>query len=213
MRFILGLFLFITTLIGDENMSIYDIEVKDIDGKVFTMKKYENRVMLIVNVASKCGFTNQYEGLEELHKKYFDKGLSVLGFPCNQFLSQEPGTEDEIKEFCSLTYGVEFEMFSKIDVNGENAHPLYKFLKESSKGVLGTEAIKWNFTKFLVDKNGKAVKRYAPSTKPSEIENDILNLLYKFKKQTQISPFLLRAYFIKIKLLLLYRSKKTYKSK
>ena len=177
MRFILGLFLFITTLLGDENMSIYDIEVKDIDGKVFTMKKYENRVMLIVNVASKCGFTNQYEGLEELHKKYFDKGLSVLGFPCNQFLSQEPGIEEQIKEFCSLTYGVEFEMFSKIDVNGENAHPLYKFLKESSKGVLGTEAIKWNFTKFLVDKNGKVVKRYAPSTKPSEIENDILNLL------------------------------------
>ena len=177
MKIILSALFFITFLFGENSMSIYDIEVKDINGKVFTMKKYENRVMLIVNVASKCGFTNQYEGLEELHKKYFDKGLSVLGFPCNQFLSQEPGTEEQIKEFCSLTYGVEFEMFSKIDVNGENAHPLYKFLKESSKGVLGTEAIKWNFTKFLVDKNGKVVKRYAPSTKPSEIENDILNLL------------------------------------
>ena len=158
-------------------MSIYDIEVKDIDGKVFTMKKYENRIMLIVNVASKCGFTNQYEGLEELHKKYFDKGLSVLGFPYNQFLSQEPGTEEQIKEFCSLTYGVEFEMFSKIDVNGENAHPLYKFLKESSKGVLGTEAIKWNFTKFLVDKNGKVVERFAPSVKPAEMADNIAALL------------------------------------
>ena len=158
-------------------MNIYDFNVKTIDGNEISMSKYKGKVLLIVNVASKCGFTNQYEGLEELHKKYFDKGLSVLGFPCNQFLSQEPGTEEQIKEFCSLTYGVEFEMFSKIDVNGENAHPLYKFLKESSKGVLGTEAIKWNFTKFLVDKNGKVVKRYAPSTKPSEIENDILNLL------------------------------------
>ena len=177
MRFILGLFLFITTLLGDENMSIYDIEVKDIDGKVFTMKKYENRIMLIVNVASKCGFTNQYEGLEELHKKYFDKGLSVLGFPCNQFLSQEPGTEEQIKEFCSLTYGVEFEMFSKIDVNGENAHPLYKFLKESSKGVLGTEAIKWNFTKFLVDKEGIPHSRYAPTDKPKDILKVIKNIL------------------------------------
>ena len=153
------------------------LKLKIYNGKAVSMSKYKDKVMLIVNVASKCGFTNQYEGLEELHKKYFDRGLSVLGFPCNQFLSQEPGTEEQIKEFCSLTYGVEFEMFSKIDVNGENAHPLYKFLKESSKGVLGTEAIKWNFTKFLVDKNGKVVKRYAPSTKPSEIENDILNLL------------------------------------
>ncbi|TLT03115.1 glutathione peroxidase [Aliarcobacter cibarius] len=158
-------------------MSIYDIEVKDINGKVVSMSKYKNKVMLIVNVASKCGFTNQYEGLEELHKKYSNKGLAVLGFPCNQFLSQEPGTEEQIKEFCSLTYGVEFDMFSKIDVNGENTHPLYKFLKENSKGVLGTEAIKWNFTKFLVDKNGNVVKRYAPSTTPKEIEADIINLL------------------------------------
>ena len=113
----------------------------------------------------------------DLNKKYFDKGLSVLGFPCNQFLSQEPGTEDEIKEFCSLTYGVEFEMFSKIDVNGENAHPLYKFLKESSKGVLGTEAIKWNFTKFLVDRAGKVVGRYASTVSPNALTRDIEKLL------------------------------------
>ena len=177
MRFILGLFLFITTLLGDENMSIYDIEVKDIDGKVFTMKKYENRVMLIVNVASKCGFTNQYEGLEELHKKYFDRGLSILGFPCNQFLSQEPGTEEQIKEFCSLTYGVEFEMFSKIDVNGENTHPLYKYLKENSKGVLGTEAIKWNFTKFLIDRNGNVVERFEPTADMDVVEEKIREIL------------------------------------
>lgn len=177
MRFILGLFLFITTLLGDENMSIYDIEVKDINGKVFTMKKYENRVMLIVNVASKCGFTNQYEGLEELHKKYFDKGLSVLGFPCNQFLSQEPGTEEEIKEFCSLNYDVKFDMFSKIDVNGNNTHPLYEYLKDKEPGFLGSKIIKWNFTKFLVNQKGEVVKRYAPSTEPSEIEKDILELL------------------------------------
>lgn len=177
MKIILSALLFITFLFGENTMSIYEIEVKDINGKAVSMSKYKDKVMLIVNVASKCGFTNQYEGLEELHKNYSDKGLAVLGFPCNQFLSQEPGTEEQIKEFCSLTYGVEFDMFSKIDVNGENAHPLYKFLKESSKGVLGTEAIKWNFTKFLVDKNGKVVKRYAPSTTPKEIESDIVNLL------------------------------------
>jgi glutathione peroxidase len=177
MKIILSALFFITFLFGENSMSIYDIEVKDINGKVVSMSKYKNKVMLIVNVASKCGFTNQYEGLEELHKKYSNKGLAVLGFPCNQFLSQEPGTEEQIKEFCSLTYGVEFDMFSKIDVNGENTHPLYKFLKENSKGVLGTEAIKWNFTKFLVDKNGNVVKRYAPSTTPKEIEADIINLL------------------------------------
>ena len=177
MKIILSALFFITFLFGENSMSIYDIEVKDINGKVVSMSKYKNKVMLIVNVASKCGFTNQYEGLEELHKKYSNKGLAVLGFPCNQFLSQEPGTEEQIKEFCSLTYGVEFDMFSKIDVNGENTHPLYKFLKESSKGILGSESIKWNFTKFLVDKNGNVVKRYAPSTTPKEIEADIINLL------------------------------------
>lgn len=177
MKLLFSILLLSTFLFGEKMMSIYDIEVKDIDGKVLTMSKYKDKVILIVNVASKCGFTNQYEGLEDLHKKYHSKGLSVLGFPCNQFLSQEPGTEEEIKNFCSSTYGVEFDMFSKIDVNGENTHPLYRYLKESSKGFLGSGTIKWNFTKFLVDRNGKVIKRYAPSTKPSEIEQDIINLL------------------------------------
>lgn len=177
MRYILLTLFTVTFLFGEKNMNIYDIEVKDINGNVFTMSKYKGKVMLIVNVASKCGFTNQYDGLEKLHQKYKDKDLAVLGFPCNQFLSQEPGSEDEIKEFCSLTFGVKFDMFSKIDVNGENTHLLYKYLKQNSKGILGTDAIKWNFTKFLVDKNGNVIKRYAPSTKPSEIEGDILSFL------------------------------------
>lgn len=175
MKLLLSILLLSTFLFGEKMMNIYEIEVKDIDGKVLTMSKYKDKVMLIVNVASKCGFTNQYEGLENLHKKYHSKGLAVLGFPCNQFLSQEPGTEEEIKNFCSSTYGVEFDMFSKIDVNGENTHPLYRHLKENSKGFLGSGAIKWNFTKFLVDRNGKVVKRYAPSTKPSEIEQVTLD--------------------------------------
>ncbi|MEA2049818.1 MAG: glutathione peroxidase [Campylobacterota bacterium] len=157
-------------------MDIYDIKVKDIDAQEFTLEKYKNKVMLIVNVASKCGFTNQYEGLEKLHQKYSSKGLAILGFPCNQFLGQEPGTEDEIKEFCSLTYGVKFDMFSKIDVNGENTHPLYIYLKDNSSGFMGTDVIKWNFTKFLVNKNGKVIQRYAPSTTPAQIEDDIKKL-------------------------------------
>ena len=177
MKLLFVILLSITFLFGEKSMNIYDIEVKDINGQAITMSKYKDKVILIVNVASKCGFTNQYEGLELLHQKYSNQGLAVLGFPCNQFLSQEPGTEEEIKEFCSLTFGVKFDMFSKIDVNGENTHPLYKYLKENSKGILGTDAIKWNFTKFLVDKNGKVIKRYAPSTKPSEIEEDIVSLL------------------------------------
>jgi glutathione peroxidase len=177
MKIVLSVLLMFSFLLGEKVMSIYDIEVKDIDGKVFTMEKYKGKVMLIVNVASKCGFTGQYEGLEKLHKKYHQQGLAVLGFPCNQFLSQEPGTEEQIKEFCSLTFGVQFDMFSKIDVNGENTHPLYQYLKKNSKGLLGTDLIKWNFTKFLVDKDGKVIQRYAPSTKPSEIEQDIKKLL------------------------------------
>ncbi|WP_024953799.1 glutathione peroxidase [Sulfurospirillum arcachonense] len=158
-------------------MSIYDMSVKTIDGESVSLSKYKNRVMLIVNVASKCGFTSQYEGLQHLHAKYNQKGLSVLGFPSNQFLEQEPGTEKEIKSFCTLTYGVEFDMFSKVDVNGDDEIPLYKYLKKQKSGFLGLGTIKWNFTKFLVDRQGNVVKRYAPSTKPREIEKDIQKLL------------------------------------
>lgn len=175
---IIAIFLFLfSTLFGSSDISIYDIEVKTIDNAKIKLDKYKGRVMLIVNVASKCGFTPQYVGLEELHKKYNEKGLSLLGFPCNQFLSQEPGSNKEIASFCRLTYGVEFDMFDKIDVNGENTHPLYKHLKEQAPGFLGSESIKWNFTKFLVDKNGKVYKRYSSSTEPKDIEEDIVTLL------------------------------------
>jgi len=170
---------FISSILGAKEMNIYDIEVKTIDGETIKLEKYKNKVMLIVNVASKCGFTYQYEGLEKLHEEYADKGLAVLGFPCNQFLSQEPGTEEEIQEFCSLTYGVKFDMFSKIDVNGDDAHPLYEFLKANSDGLMNSDFIKWNFTKFLVDKEGNVFNRYAPSTKPEDIESDIQELLEK----------------------------------
>ncbi|MBD3796252.1 MAG: glutathione peroxidase [Campylobacterales bacterium] len=159
-------------------MSIYDIEVQDIEHKTLKLEKYKGKVMLIVNVASKCGYTGQYAGLQELHEKYSDKGLSVLGFPCNQFLSQEPGTEEQIKNFCMTSFGVTFDMFAKIDVNGDNAHPLYKYLKQNAGGIFG-DNIKWNFTKFLVDRDGNVMKRYAPSTKPKDIEEDIKKLLDK----------------------------------
>lgn len=168
--------LLVVTLFAGDKMSIYDIKVKDIDGNNISLAKYEDRVMLIVNVASNCGYTGQYEGLQTLHEKYSKKGLSVLGFPCNQFLSQEPGTEEEIKNFCMSSFGVEFDMFSKINVNGDDTHPLYKHLKENAGGFM-TDAIKWNFTKFLVDKDGKVIQRYAPSVTPKEIDEDILKLL------------------------------------
>jgi glutathione peroxidase len=164
-------------LFGGSSMSLYDFKVKDIDGHEFTLERYKGRVMLIVNVASQCGYTAQYAGLEELDKKYKAEGLSILGFPCNQFLSQEPGTEEEIKNFCSSNFGVTFDMFSKIDVNGKNTHPLYKYLKQKAGGALGIDAIKWNFTKFLVDRNGKVLRRYAPSTTLQEIDKDIKALL------------------------------------
>jgi len=178
MKYILLSLLLTMGLFAGETMSIYDIKVKDIDGKELTLSKYKNRVMLIVNVASKCGYTGQYAGLEILHEKYSDKGLSILGFPCNQFLSQEPGTEEEIKNFCTSSFGVEFDMFSKIDVNGDNTHPLYVLLKESVGGFV-TDGIKWNFTKFLVDRDGKIIERYAPSKTPQAIEADIQKLLFK----------------------------------
>jgi glutathione peroxidase len=153
-------------------MGIYDFSAKLNDGKDKKFSAYKGKVLLIVNTASRCGFTPQYKGLQELYAKYKDRGFDLLAFPCDQFGHQEPGENDEIKEFCELNYGVEFPLFSKIDVNGDNAHPLYKFLKSAKGGLLG-DAIKWNFTKFLVDKQGKVVERYAPMTSPERIAPDI----------------------------------------
>lgn len=155
----------------------YDHTARSIDGQDVSMRNYAGKVVLVVNVASKCGFTPQYTGLESLYKKYKDRGLVVLGFPCNQFGGQEPGTEADIKQFCSLSYPVSFPLFAKVEVNGDHAHPLYSYLKKAQKGVLGTEAIKWNFTKFLIDKHGAVVDRFAPQTKPEEMERDIEALL------------------------------------
>ena len=157
--------------------TIYDFKVKTIDGKTTTLSSYRGNVMLIVNVASKCGFTTQYDGLERLYQTYGARGLVILGFPCNQFKKQEPGTEQEIKEFCRLNYGVSFPLFAKVDVNGPEAHPLYSYLKNQCPGVLGSEAIKWNFTKFLVDSRGNVLSRHAPSKEPSALEKDIIQLL------------------------------------
>lgn len=161
----------------ENQMNIYDFNVKTIDGQEISMSKYKGKVLLIVNVASKCGFTSQYEGLEKLFEKYKNEDFMVLGFPSNQFANQEPESNEKIKEFCSLTYDVKFDMFAKVDVNGENEAPLYKFLKSNQKGILGSENIKWNFTKFLVDKNGDVVDRFASTTSPESIEKDIIKLL------------------------------------
>lgn len=155
---------------------IYDFTVKDIQGNDLSLEKFKGKVMLIVNTASNCGFTKQYDGLQKLYEKYKDQGFVVLGFPCNQFGKQEPGDEKGIANFCTDTFNVTFPMMSKIEVNGENAHPLYKFLKKEKGGVLGDE-IKWNFTKFLVDKEGNLVDRFAPQKTPEEIEDDIKELL------------------------------------
>lgn len=177
-KIILTLILTFSSIIAKENkMSIYDFNVKTIDGEEISMEKYKGKVLLIVNVASKCGFTSQYEGLENLFDKYKNEDFMVLGFPSNQFANQEPESNEKIKEFCSLTYEVKFDMFAKIDVNGDNEAPIYKFLKSNQKGILGTEAIKWNFTKFLVDKDGNIINRYASTTTPEAIENDIKKLL------------------------------------
>ena len=158
-------------------MNVYDFKAKSIDGKEVPLSDYKGKALLIVNVASQCGFTPQYPGLEKLHEKYKDKGFAVLGFPCNQFGAQEPGTETEIKSFCETNYGVTFPMFAKVKVNGEDAHPLYRYLTHDKPGVLGTEAIKWNFTKFLVDRNGEPIKRYASATTPEGLEKDLETVL------------------------------------
>lgn len=157
-------------------MSFYNFSAKDINGKEVSMEDYKGKVVIIVNTASKCGFTPQFEGLENLYKKYKDEGLVILGFPCNQFGNQDPGEDGEIKTFCELNYGVTFPMFSKVEVNGEDAHPIYKWLKEEKGGLLG-EDIKWNFSKFILDRNGNVVKRYGSNKKPENMEKDIEELL------------------------------------
>ncbi|PJI10320.1 MULTISPECIES: glutathione peroxidase [Clostridium] len=157
-------------------MKFYDFSARKMNGKEINMNEYKGKVILVVNTASKCGFTPQLKGLEDLYAGYKDKGFEILGFPCNQFANQDPGTNKEISEFCLVNYGVTFTMFEKIDVNGKNAHPIYKFLKEKAKGILGS-AIKWNFTKFLIDRDGNVIRRYAPTVVPEKIKNDIEKLL------------------------------------
>lgn len=154
-------------------MPLPDLELRTLDGQRQRLADYTGNTLLVVNVASQCGFTPQYKGLEALYRKFKDRGFTVLGFPCDQFGHQEPGDEADIQRFCSLTYDVTFPMFAKVEVNGPNAHPLYQALKEAAPGVLGTEGIKWNFTKFLVDPQGRVVKRYAPTTTPEAIEADL----------------------------------------
>jgi glutathione peroxidase len=154
----------------------YHYSAESLQGKEISMQTYKSKLVLVVNTASKCGLTPQFEGLEELYRKYKDKGLVILGFPCNQFANQEPGDAKQISEGCLINYGVTFPMFSKIEVNGANAHPIYKYLKQELSGIAG-KRIKWNFTKFLVNRSGKPVKRFAPITKPSEIEKYILKNL------------------------------------
>ncbi len=155
-----------------------DLTMKSLAGKDVNLSQYRGSVLLIVNTASKCGFTPQYKGLQDLYAKYKDRGFELLAFPCDQFGHQEPGDDDEIKSFCELNYGVEFPLFSKIEVNGDDAHPLYKFLKNEKGGLL-SDSIKWNFTKFLVDKQGKVIERYAPMTPPARIASDIERQLAK----------------------------------
>ncbi len=158
-------------------MSIYEFSATNIKGEEVKLSDYEGKVLLIVNTASKCGFTPQFEGLENLHKELEDQGLIILGFPCNQFGSQDPGADGQIEEFCQLNYGVSFPMFSKIEVNGSGAHPLYAYMKKEARGLLGSKTIKWNFTKFLVNREGQVVERYAPNDKPESIKADIQKLL------------------------------------
>ncbi|WP_372716333.1 glutathione peroxidase [Immundisolibacter sp.] len=152
---------------------IYKVEAKQLDGAAVKLDQFNGKALLIVNTASKCGFTPQYEALEQVYRKFKDRGLEILGFPCNQFGKQEPGDAQEIATFCSTRYNVSFPMFEKIEVNGDGAHPLYRLLKAQAPGVLGSERIKWNFTKFLVGRDGQVLKRYAPATKPEKIESDI----------------------------------------
>ena len=159
------------------DMSIYDFKVKKIDGETILLEEYKGKALVIVNTASKCGFSPQYDDLQKLYSQYKDRGLVVLGFPCNQFLNQEPGDELEIDSYCKLNHGVTFPMFAKVNVKGREAHPLFRYLTEHAPGVMGSKSIKWNFTKFLVDGEGNIINRYAPKTKPMEMEQDIKRIL------------------------------------
>ena len=156
---------------------IYDIEVTDIQGNSRTMADYAGKVLLIVNTASKCGFTPQFEGLQALYSEFGERGLAVLGFPCNQFMNQDPGDNTQISEFCSLNYGVSFPMFAKLKVNGPDTHPLYRLLKDEAPGMMGSKKVKWNFTKFLVNREGQVVRRNPPTAKPDAIRKDLMELL------------------------------------
>lgn len=158
-------------------MSVYQFNVQDSQGNTVSMSDFKDKVILIVNTASKCGFTGQYEGLESLHEAYADKGLVILGFPCNQFGGQEPGSDEDIQQFCKLNYDIKFPVLKKIEVNGENTDPLYSYLKEKAPGLLGSKKIKWNFTKFLIGKDGEVITRFAPTTTPKEIEKEIQKYL------------------------------------
>ena len=157
--------------------SIYDYKVDDSQKNPVSLSDYKGKTLLIVNVASKCGLTPQYKGLQELYSKYSNKDFEILAFPCNQFGAQEPGSNEEIKEFCDINFNVSFKIFDKVNVNGSSASPLFKYLKNEAKGVMGSEAIKWNFTKFLIDNNGSVIKRYSPQTTPDKIEKDLTKIL------------------------------------
>ncbi|KHL96046.1 MULTISPECIES: glutathione peroxidase [unclassified Paenibacillus] len=158
-------------------MSVYDYEANTLKGQEESLSKYKGKVLLVVNTASKCGFTPQYKGLQEVYDKFKDRGFEVLGFPSNQFAGQEPGESEDIAEFCEINYGVTFPMYEKINVNGSEAHPLFKYLSKEAPGVLGSKSVKWNFTKFLVDQEGRVLKRFSPQTTPDQIEADIAKLL------------------------------------
>jgi len=175
--FLVSLILLQIGVLLAQTENIYGFTMNDIEGNPKSLGDYKGKVVLIVNVASKCGLTRQYEGLQALYSKYKDQGFVVLGFPCNQFMGQEPGTEAEIAEFCSVNYGVTFPLFSKIDVNGKDAHPLYRYLKAQQPGTGSKPDIEWNFAKFLIDRNGKPVQRFAPRTKPEDLTEAIEKLL------------------------------------
>ncbi|MEE6451947.1 glutathione peroxidase [Gottfriedia acidiceleris] len=158
-------------------MSIYDFEVKDSKGQDVSLSKYKDKVMIVVNTASACGYTPQYKDLQALYEEYKEDGLEILGFPCNQFMNQEPGSNEEIQSFCELNFGVTFPIFGKIDVNGDKADPLFKYLSSKAPGIMGLKSIKWNFTKFIIDKNGEVIERFAPQTNPQEMRSTIEKLL------------------------------------